>query len=291
MHVVGYLGIWCMGYRFVPPDLDSVDGSNNGPALRIYSRGVSPHANGSLPVVFVHGIGIGFMHYLALIASLPADVPVYLVEWPHVSMQITGGAVPSINTTVATISARLRADGIQKACFVGHSLGTTAVAWMLHDSTARDLVATTVLLDPVTFMLCDSGVAYNFLHRTPTSVIELLMHNFVSRELFIAHTLSRHFSWSHNSLFVEDLPRPRHRATPTSDGSTNNTTDITTTIVLSSGDSIVPTDRVKKYFAQHQHRKDIEVITLDDMQHGQAMVSLFAVRMIAGRIRAACTVN
>ena len=35
----------------------------------------------------------------------------------------------------------------------------------------------------------------------------------------------------------------------------------------------------------------VEVITLDDMQHGQAMVSLVAVRMIAGRIRAACTVN
>ena len=124
--------------------------------------------------VFVHGIGIGFMHYLALIAALPSDVPVYLVEWPHVSMQVTsGGSVPSISTTVSTIRARLEADGHSQACFLGHSLGTTAVAWMLHDKRARSMVASCVLLDPVTFMLMDSGVAYNFIHRTPSSVIEV----------------------------------------------------------------------------------------------------------------------
>ena len=64
------------------------------------------------------------------------------------------------------------------ACFL---VGTTAVAWMLHDDQARNMVASTVLLDPVTFLLCDSGVANNFLHRKPSLVIELLMHNFVSR--------------------------------------------------------------------------------------------------------------
>lgn len=35
--------------------------------------------------------------------------------------------------------------------------------------------------------------------------VDFLMHFFVSRELFIANTLSRHFSWSENIMFVEDL--------------------------------------------------------------------------------------
>ena len=64
------------------------------------------------------------MHYLSLIATLPTEAPIYLVEWPHVSMQVTGGSVPSIETTVETIRARLKADGFDRACFVGHSLGS-----------------------------------------------------------------------------------------------------------------------------------------------------------------------
>ena len=42
----------------------------------------------ALPVVFVHGLGIGFAHYLALIAALPTEVDVFLVEWPYVTMQM-----------------------------------------------------------------------------------------------------------------------------------------------------------------------------------------------------------
>ena len=41
-----------------------------------------------VPLVFVHGIGIGFTHYLPLIASFPTDTDVFLVEWPHVGMYL-----------------------------------------------------------------------------------------------------------------------------------------------------------------------------------------------------------
>lgn len=41
------------------------------------------------PLFFVHGIGIGFGHYLAFISMLPREIDVYLVEWPHVAMQVT----------------------------------------------------------------------------------------------------------------------------------------------------------------------------------------------------------
>ena len=66
-------------------------------------------------------------------------------------------------------------------------------------------VYSTVLLDPVIFLLCDPTVATTFVYKDPQSCVDLVMHYFLSRELFIANALSRHFQWSHNILFVEDL--------------------------------------------------------------------------------------
>ena len=55
-----------------------------------------------LPVVFVHGLGIGFGSYLGIISSFPTEVDVILVEWHHVSMQLESH-VPSIDATVKSI--------------------------------------------------------------------------------------------------------------------------------------------------------------------------------------------
>jgi len=48
-----------------------------------------------------------------------------------------------------------------------------------------------VLLDPVTFLLCDPTVATTFVYREPNTTIDFLMHFFLSRELFISNALSR----------------------------------------------------------------------------------------------------
>ena len=45
--------------------------------------------------------------------------------------------------------------------------------------------------------------------QDPTNTMDLCMHFFLSRELFIANALSRHFEWSNNILFVEDLDLDR----------------------------------------------------------------------------------
>ena len=76
---------------------------------------------------------------------------------------------------------------------------------MLHHPQGCRRVSSTVLVDPVTFLLCDPMVATNVVYKEPKNTIDFLMHFFVARELFIANALSRHFNWSHNILFVEDL--------------------------------------------------------------------------------------
>ncbi|RKO93543.1 hypothetical protein BDK51DRAFT_4712, partial [Blyttiomyces helicus] len=211
------------GYR--RRDLE-VDGRRH---LFTYRPAQGPTPKGALPLVFVHGIGIGFAHYLPLLAKLPTNIPIYLLEWPHVSMKVEE-EVPRIPDTVSALSAMLRADGHNRACFSGHSLGTIAISWMLRDPVAAPLVASTVLIDPVSFLLFDPTVACSFLYREPASVLELLMNYFVSRELYIAHTLFRHFDWSHNIIFLNDLPL-----------------EGTNTVILSGSDHIVPSRRVRNY--------------------------------------------
>ncbi len=240
-----------------------------------------------MPVFFIHGLGIGFTHYLNVIYNLPKDVDVYLLEWPHVSMQLTT-KVPKMEETIRITNAVLEAHGHEAACFLAHSLGTTVVSWMLHDEVGRSKVAATVLLDPVTFLLCDPTVATNFVYRPPSNTIDFLMHFFISRELFISNALSRHFNWSHNIMFVEDLfqnwttganeeqsmsPRTKFKrggaganiglslesnSEDTDMSSPGNSRDqddlrpqrVNHSIILSSDDSIVPVGPVSRYLQQ-----------------------------------------
>ena len=48
--------------------------------------------------------GIGFAHYMGLIMSFPRDVDIYLVEWPHVAMQMADRVSPCLSVC---LSARL----------------------------------------------------------------------------------------------------------------------------------------------------------------------------------------
>lgn len=119
----------------------------------------SGHNNsyGRLPVVFVHGLGIGFGSYLGIICSFPTDVDVILVEWHHVSMQLQSH-VPSIDDTVKSICSVLDAHSHPQACFVAHSLGNNALSWMLKREYAKRYVGSTIMLDPITLLLCDNKV-------------------------------------------------------------------------------------------------------------------------------------
>ncbi len=238
-----------------------------------------------LPVFVIHGLGIGYTHYLSVLARLPRDVDVYLLEWPHVCMQLTT-KVPKMEETIRIVNSVLEAHGHEAACFLAHSLGTTVVSWMLHDEVGKNKVAATVLLDPVTFLLCDPTVATNVVYKPPSNTIDFLMHFFIARELFISNALSRHFNWSHNIMFVEELfqnksagpdgvnmsPRTRFKkgvggglrktldsssadtymscSSGSHDGDDARPPRVNHSIILSSNDSIVPVGPVSRYLHQ-----------------------------------------
>ncbi|KAI8816126.1 uncharacterized protein EV422DRAFT_501600 [Fimicolochytrium jonesii] len=244
-----------------------------------YRPATRPAHPSAVPVVFIHGIGIGFCQYLAILAQLPRNVPVYLLEWAHVSMQLSE-EVPTIEHTLELISCVLTLDSVARACFVAHSLGTVAVSWIIHSSQHSSLVASAVLLDPVNLLLCDPKVAFNFLYRTPANSLELAMNYFVSREMYIANALSRHFHWSRNIMFYDDLPKCEN--------------GLTNVVMLSDLDSIVPSERVKAYLEASaaaeggKGKVPMELIYHTNQHHGQILIRMDRLAEIAKHVGRAC---
>lgn len=70
------------------------------------------------------------------------------------------------------------------------------------------MVGSTVLIDPVCFLLFLPDVAYNFVYRKPKTIITRLINLLASRELYTANALFRHFWWYCNVLWFDDINCP-----------------------------------------------------------------------------------
>lgn len=88
-----------------------------------------------------------------------------------------------------------------------------------------------LLIDPVTLLLHLPDVAYNFTARKPRGANEHQLYYFACTDMMVAHALARHFFWSQNILWKDDV---RGR-------------DVT--ISLGGRDLIVDTETVGKYLA------------------------------------------
>ena len=100
------------------------------------------------------------------------------------------------------------------------------------------------------------------MYDEPFESVEFLLHYFVSRELNIANTISRHFEWSQNIVFFEDLPgsdgldqtcvgfdsnSEGHNDICSTGKSILSTHSVRNTIILSSTDGIVPSIAIDRY--------------------------------------------
>ncbi|KAI9511086.1 hypothetical protein F5148DRAFT_1274424 [Russula earlei] len=120
-----------------------------------------------LPILFIHGIGIGLLPYIPFLHDLVAqdpDVGILAIEILPVSMHITS-------------------------------------------SPARTRIAAALLIDPIPFLLHHPSIAYNFVYRRPRRANEWQLWYFASREPDTARALSRHFFWFESILFREDRGR------------------------------------------------------------------------------------
>jgi len=240
------------------------------------------------PLVFMHGLGIGLFQYNVVLKGLLEkflDRPLLLPLQPHVSQEIfhphflqplnrhqtadrlaglmfslgwvdlqrrTDSEVPSSEEDEVAIS--LVAKARKGVTMISHSNGSYAHAWMLKAH--PNMITRSCFVDPVTFCSWEGDACYNFIYRPCKSGLELLMRYFIGTELGVANLMGRHYDWSSNSLWFEEIPNAR---------------DPTKTFFLLGGkDAIINAKRVKRYLTSHGVRKGLWMDP--NGRHGQALL-------------------
>ena len=211
-----------------------------------------PHRSRTkLPIVFIHGIGIGLLPYIPFLRELAMqdpDVGILAIEILPISMHITEQPLAR-DAICDAITRILKAHGLRRIVLAGHSYGTAISAYLLRrqwgsvgrplipptptmpviqppkpgsanhvnnladaangdGSDGGDLIAATLLMDPIPFLLHYPAVAYNFIYRQPRYANEWQLWYFASRDADISRALSRHFFWFECVLFRENVLGP-----------------------------------------------------------------------------------
>jgi len=172
-----------------------------------------PHTSTTkLPVVFIHGIGIGlypytnFLKELNSTASDPNDqIGILAIEIMPVSFRITHSALSREALCAEITSILTHHFGSQKFILSSHSYGTVISTHLLKHAPISPQISSVVLIDPVSILLHLPDVAYNFTRRKPRRANEFQLYYFASMDSGVAHTLARHFFWNENVLWKKDM--------------------------------------------------------------------------------------
>jgi hypothetical protein len=170
-----------------------------------------------LPVVYIHGIGIGLLPTVKFLEELDHDLNdghsdadqagILVLEVLQISSRLTE-SMPRRAEFVAQLTSIINHHfGRGRFVLGAHSYGTTLSANILCDEHLSARVSASLLVDPVSFMLHMPDVAYNFTCRPPVRANEWLLWYFASKDPQIAHTLGRHFFWTENILWRDQIDR------------------------------------------------------------------------------------
>ena len=225
---------------------------------------VRPHTSKTrLPIVYIHGIGIGLVAQVGFLRELdkalneghPEDgeVGILAIEILQISSRLMT-AIPTRAQSLEQLTAILDFHGYDRFVLCSHSYGSVLSTHILNNSALASRVSSTLLVDPVTVLLHMPDVAYNFTVRNPKTAAEWELWYFASKDPCIAHTLGRHFFWSENVLWrdrLTELVRNGMRVTAS----------------LASKDLIVDTESVGTYLMENQIPDPVFKIDSDGRQH------------------------
>jgi pimeloyl-ACP methyl ester carboxylesterase len=204
-----------------------------------------PHTSSTqLPVVFIHGIGIGLYPYTNFLSELNSNtgversdlneqVGIIAIEIMPVSFRITHSALRKAEMCEEIdqiLHKHLGPD--QKFVLVSHSYGTVVSTHLLKSPHIAQRIGPIVLIDPVSILLHLPDVAYNFTRRKPKEANEHQLYYFASMDMGVSHTLSRHFFWNENVLWKKNMAGRK------------------VTVSLSGQDLIVNTEAVGRYLTR-----------------------------------------
>lgn len=188
-----------------------------------------------LPVLFIHGIGIGLYPYTNFLGELAKElendeVGIIALEIMPVSSRITHSALDK-DTMIQEILNIIKYHRWTKLVLVSHSYGSIIATYLLKSALTTSYVGPVVFIDPISFLLHQPDVTYNFTARQPMRANEYQLWYFASKDIGVAHTLAKRFSWNENIIWKEDL------------GGRN------VTVVLGGRDLIVDTEAVGQYLS------------------------------------------
>jgi pimeloyl-ACP methyl ester carboxylesterase len=161
-------------------------------------------SDGTEPMLFMHGISTGWMLYLPLVKALGSGRTMILLDLDAIKIKSLSFDMPTPERYADRVRKILARHDIARASIVGHSFGSITAGWVVRFLPEK--VSHITLIDPVALLLGLPNVAYSFLYRKPSTLIEWIIHLTAARELTISYSLRRHFYWYNNNLWLEDVP-------------------------------------------------------------------------------------
>ena len=158
------------------------------------------------PYVFFHGISHGWWGYVPVIRALSQNRSVVLMDLNTIKIGSLAMKAISPQNYASCVHSILRKHNIvEQVTVYGHSFGSITAGWFIkyYPQSIQHII----LVDPVSVLLCLPDVAVNFLYRIPSTVMEWVIWLAASTEITIAHGLYRHFTWHHNVIWLEELPK------------------------------------------------------------------------------------
>lgn len=232
-----------------------------------------------IPVVFIHGIGIGLYPYTKFLNELNSgidsdgDVGIIVVEIMSISFRLT---TPPLTSQEFCRDMRLilAKHGWDKFVLASHSYGSVLSSQMLHDPKLLPMIGPILLIDPVCFLLNIPDVASNFTVRQPQTAAEYQLWYFGSKDISVAWTLARHFFWTELILWKEDL---RNHSV---------------TVSLAGRDLIVDTRIVRDYLSSPGNTTEsTKVLWFDQLDHAQVFDKRQTRKVLLDVLRTYCSSN
>lgn len=215
-----------------------------------------------LPVVYVHGIGVGLINQVGFLRELDeklngdatlrekdGEVGILVLEILQVSSRLMQPVLRR-KDFLAEMTTLVEYAGFNRFVLASHSYGSVLHTHILNYAPLADRVTGSLLIDPVTILLHMPDVAYNFTVRPPVHANEWQLSYFASKDPGVSHTLGRHFFWFENLLWRDQL------TSLVKDG-------MKVTASLASDDLIVDTESVGMYLSENQIL-DPEVVVDED---------------------------
>eukprot|EP00434_Breviolum_minutum_P036145 symbB.v1.2.032016.t1/scaffold3786.1/size52255/3 len=160
-----------------------------------------------VPLVFIHGLGVGLVPYFLFIYRLTQrhSGDLFVPEFPFLAMA-PWESVPSAREVVSQLQDMLAAHGHTSAQWAGHSFGCVVIGWVMKMSPSSMRYAT--LMEPAQFLIIKAEALTKILWGRPGTTFEILIRYFAFRELFTVNLLCRNFFWEQSSMWPEDLKVP-----------------------------------------------------------------------------------